>query len=85
MQKFYWKSINVMIAGMLSFFCAAQIASAGGHGETNAFSFTLIVPEAEVEKVEALLASHREFMKETHSVDGDMQTRLNSYSVIKAA
>ena len=85
MQKIYWKSINVMIAGMLSFFCAAQIASADGHGETNAFGFTLIVPEAEVEKVEALLASHREFMKETHSVDGDMQTRLNSYSVIKAA
>lgn len=61
------------------------MASAGGHGETNVFRFALIAPEAEVEKVDAVIESHHEFMEETHSLDGDMQTCLNSHPVIKLA
>ena len=83
MQKMYWTLKKLITACVLSFFCFAQVASAGGHGEFNAFGFALVVPEADIEKVEAVMASHRSFMNETHSVDGDMKTRLNSYSVIK--
>ena len=83
MLKIYYHFKNLTMAGLVSFFCFAQLASAGGHADFNAFGFTLVVPEANVEEVEAVMASHRKFMNETHSVDGDMSTRLNSYSVIK--
>jgi hypothetical protein len=56
----------------------------GGHGEANSFGFALVVPAEEVARVDALLQSHRDFMNNTHSVTGDMDSRLNSYSVIKA-
>ena len=83
MLKIYYHFRNLTMAGLVSFFCFAQLASAGGHADFNAFGFTLVVPEANVEEVEAVMASHRKFMDETHSVGGDMSTRLNSYSVIK--
>lgn len=56
---------------------------ADGHNQADAFGIALKVPAADIEKVEALLASHREFMKSTHSVDGDEDVRLNSYTVLK--
>ena len=62
----------------------AFFVSAGGHDTANAFGFALVVPQDQEARVDKLLASHREFMKNTHSVTGDMETRLNSYSVIKA-
>ena len=83
MLKIYYIFKNLTMAGLVSFFCFAQLASAGGHADFNAFGFALVVPEANIEEVEAVIASHRKFMNETHSVDGDMGTRLNSYSVIK--
>ena len=83
MQKIYWTLKNFTRAGLLSFLCFIQMASAGGHENFNAFGFALVVPEADVEKVEAVMDAHRAFMNETHSVDGDMKTRLNSYSVIR--
>ena len=83
MLKVYYTCKNLTMAGLVSFFCFAQSASAGGHADFNAFGFALVVPEANIEEVEAVLASHRNFMNETHSVDGDLKTRLNSYSVIK--
>ena len=83
MLKIYHSCKTLIIAGLVSFFCFAQLASAGGHADFNAFGFALVVPEANIEEVEAVLASHRKFMNETHSVDGDVSTRLNSYSVIK--
>ena len=83
MLKIYYIFKNLTMAGLVSFFCFTQLASAGGHADFNAFGFALVVPEANIEEVEAVIASHRKFMNETHSVDGDMGTRLNSYSVIK--
>ena len=83
MSEIYNTFKNLTMAGLVSFFSFAQLASAGGHADFNAFGFTLVVPEANVEEVEAVMASHRKFMDETHSVGGDMSTRLNSYSVIK--
>jgi len=56
---------------------------ADGHSNSNAFGFALKVPENEVARVEKLLQSHLEFMNNTHSVTGDKETRLNSYSVLK--
>ena len=53
------------------------MANVGGHGENKAFGFAFVVPEADIEKVEAVMASHRVFMNEIHSVNGDMKTRLN--------
>ena len=67
----------------ISIFSFFQPAFAGGHGEANAFGFALIVPAEEVEGVEKLLASHRTFMENTHSVTGEASIRLNSYSVIR--
>ncbi|HBQ22616.1 MAG: hypothetical protein DBW67_08340 [SAR116 cluster bacterium] len=61
----------------------SSTANAGGHDNANAFGVALKVPAADIEKVEALLASHREFMASTHSVDGDKDVRLNSYTVLK--
>ena len=84
MLGFYHIFRNLAMAGLVSFFCFTQLANAGGHADFNAFGFALVVPEANIEEVEAVLASHRNFMSETHSVDGDIDTRLNSYSVIKA-
>ena len=34
--------------------------------------------------MDALLQSHQDFMNNTHSVTSDMDSRFNSYSVIKA-
>ena len=56
---------------------------ADGHSNSNAFGFALKVPENEVARAEKLLQSHLEFMNNTHSVTGDKETRLNSYSVLK--
>ena len=42
----------------------------------------LKVPAADIEKL-LLLASHREFAKSTHTVQGDKDVRLNSYTVLK--
>ena len=73
---------GVVFAATLSIFGTNVIA--GGHGAANSFGFTLIVPAEEVDRVERLLASHKKFMEETHSVTGDADARLNAYSVIKA-
>ena len=73
---------GVIIAACFSLYGGTGFA--GGHGEANAFGFTLVVPAEEVDRVERLLASHKEFMNNTHSVMGDDEARLNSYSVIKA-
>jgi hypothetical protein len=73
---------GVIIAACFSLYGGTGFA--GGHGEANAFGFTLVVPAEEVDRVERLLASHKEFMNNTHSVTGDDEARLNSYSVIKA-
>ena len=70
--------ISLLVAAFFS-----TSAKADGHKEANAFGFALKVPAADIEKVEALLASHREFMKSTHTVDGDKNVRLNSYTVLK--
>ena len=75
--KLFFVSLLVCV---VSFF---QPAFAGGHGEANAFGFALVVPAEKVESVEKLLASHRAFMENTHSVTGETSTRLNSYSVIR--
>ena len=83
MLEIYRTFKNLTMAGLVSFLCFAQIASAGGHADFNAFGFALVVPEANSEEVEAVMTSHRKFMNKTHSVDGDVNTRLNSYSVIK--
>lgn len=71
---------GVVFAATLSIFGTNLIA--GGHGAANSFGFTLIVPAEEVDRVERLLASHKKFMEETHSVTGDADARLNAYSVI---
>ena len=47
------------------------------------FGIALKVPAADIEKVEVLLASHREFMASTHSVTGDKGVRFNPYTVLK--
>ena len=73
---------GVVFAATLSIFGTTVIA--GGHGAANSFGFTLIVPAEEVDRVERLLASHKKFMEQTHSVTGDADARLNAYSVIKA-
>ncbi len=83
MFKIYYTFRNLTMAGLVSFFCFAQLASACGYAQFNSFGLTLVVPEANVEEVEAVIASHRKFVNETHSVDDDMSTRLKSYSVIK--
>ena len=57
--------------------------SANGHHEPDAFGVALKVPAADIEKVEALLESHKKFMETTHSVNGDKDVRLNSYTVLK--
>ena len=76
------RTIGFLLSVLFSF-CAATL-NAGGHDTANAFGFALVVPKAQEQRVDKLLASHREFMNNTHSVTGDMETRLNSYSVIKA-
>lgn len=76
------RTIGFLLSGMFSF--SAATLNAGGHDTANAFGFALVVPKAQEQRVDRVLASHREFMSNTHSVTGDMETRLNSYSVIKA-
>ena len=72
----------VFVSLLVAAFFSTSV-KADGHKEANAFGFALKVPAADIEKVEALLASHREFMKSTHTVDGDKNVRLNSYTVLK--
>ena len=72
----------VFVSLLVAAFFSASV-KADGHKEANAFGFALKVPAADIEKVEALLASHREFMESTHTVDGDKNVRLNSYTVLK--
>ena len=67
---------------LFAMFFSASV-KADGHNKADAFGIALKVPAADIEKVEALLASHREFMKSTHSVEGDKDVRLNSYTVLK--
>jgi len=67
---------------LFSIFLSASV-NAGGHQEPDSFGIALKVPAADIEKVEALLASHREFMAATHSVTGDKDIRLNAYTVLK--
>ena len=45
----------------------------------------LLLLRQKSKKVDAVIESHHEFMEETHSLDGDMQTCLNSHPVIKLA
>ena len=75
--------MRLIFASLLvaAFFSAS--VKADGHHEANAFGVALKVPAADVEKIEALLASHREFMESTHTVEGDKDVRLNSYTVLK--
>ena len=75
--------MRLIFASLLvaAFFSAT--VKADGHNGANAFGVALKVPAADIEKVEALLASHREFMGSTHTVEGDKDVRLNSYTVLK--
>ena len=74
---------TIILSTLICTFSFFQSAFAGGHGQANAFGFALVVPAEEVERVETLLTSHKNFMESTHSVTGDASTRLNSYSVIR--
>ena len=74
---------TIILSTLICTFSFFQSAFAGGHGQANAFGFALVVPAEEVERVETLLTSHKNFMESTHSVTGDSSTRLNSYSVIR--
>ena len=74
---------TLFVSTSLFIFSFFQPAFAGGHGEANAFGFALVVPAEEIEMVEKLFASHRNFMENTHTVTGEAATRLNSYSVIR--
>ena len=74
---------TIILSTLICTFSFFQSAFAGGHGQANAFGFALVVPAEEVERVETLLMSHKNFMENTHSVTGDASTRLNSYSVIR--
>ena len=47
----------------------------------DSFAVVLKVPQEDIERVEALIDSHHEFMHSDHSLSGD--NRLNAYSVIK--
>ena len=75
--------MKLMLTTLISVFLFSSSLLADGHSQANSFGFALKVPEAEIANVEALLASHREFMENTHSVSGDKDVRLNSYAVIK--
>ena len=72
----------VFVSLLVAAFFSVSV-KADGHKEANAFGFALKVPAADIEKVESLLASHRAFMESTHTVDGDKNVRLNSYTVLK--
>ena len=74
---------TLFVSTSIFIFSFFQPAFAGGHGEANAFGFALVVPAEEIEMVEKLFASHRNFMENTHTVTGEAATRLNSYSVIR--
>ena len=74
---------TLIVSTSIFIFSFFQPAFAGGHGEANAFGFALVVPAEEIEMVEKLFASHRNFMENTHTVTGEAATRLNSYSVIR--
>ena len=75
--------MKFLITILLSTFLFSSVVSADGHDQADSFAVALKVPEAEINRVEALFDSHREFMKMTHSVNGDKDLRLNSYAVIK--
>lgn len=75
--------MKFLLMSLLGTFLFSGTLFADGHSQANSFGFALKVPEAEIANVEALLASHREFMEATHSVSGDKDARLNSYAVIK--
>ena len=75
--------MKLMLTTLISVFLFSSSLLVDGHSQANSFGFALKVPEAEIANVEALLASHREFMENTHSVSGDKDVRLNSYAVIK--
>ena len=75
--------MKFLLAIFLSTFLFFGAVSADGHDQANSFAIALKVPEAEINRVEAFFDSHREFMKTTHSVNGDQDLRLNSYAVIK--
>lgn len=77
--------MNRFLTTLVLTFVTSTVANAGGHTEASAFGFALIVPASEVQRVERLLDSHREFMESTHSVSGSEETRLNSYTVLKGA
>ena len=65
----------------LIFSIFSSLAFANGHMQPNSFALTLKVPSTDVEKVEAILQSHHQFMHDKHSLSGD--DRLNSYSIVK--
>ena len=74
---------TLVLSPSIFIFSCFQTAFTGGHGEANAFGFALVVHAEEIEMVEKLFASHRNFMENTHTVTGEAATRLNSYSVIR--
>ena len=74
---------TIILSTLICTFSFFQSAFAGGHGQANAFGFALVVPAEEVERVETLLTSDKNFMENIHSMTGDASTRLNSYSVIR--
>ena len=75
--------MKLLFAILLSTLLFSSTGNAGGHEQADSFAVALKVPEAAIQRVEALLNSHREFMETTHSVTGDKGLRLNSYAVIK--
>ena len=77
--------MKLLFATLLSTLLFSSTGNAGGHDQPDSFAVALKVPEAAIQRVEALLNSHREFMETTHSVTGDKGLRLNSYAVIKGA
>ena len=63
--------MKLLFATLLSTLLFSSTGNAGGHDQADSFAVALKVPEAAIQRVEALLNSHREFMETTHSVTGD--------------
>lgn len=70
---------KILLILIFSFY--SSLSFADGHMSPDSFAVVLKVPQEDIERVEALIDSHHEFMHSDHSLSGD--NRLNAYSVIK--
>ena len=55
--------MKLLFATLLSTLLFSSTGNAGGHDQADSFAVALKVPEAAIQRVEALLNSHREFME----------------------